>query len=68
MLRLSRIAGDKIAGKVSHRVELLVRRSYLFRYIKKPIEQINDAEWLSVPDVGYQTLREIRKVIPAPMP
>ncbi len=57
---------QKIEGKVSERVRLVVARGYLLAGLVKPLEEITDKEFLACPEVGSKTLAEIRTVIPAP--
>lgn len=58
---------QKIEGKVSERVRLVVARGYLYAgRLVKPLEEITDKEFLACPEVGSKTLAEIRTVIPAP--
>ena len=57
---------QKIEGKVSERVRLVVARGYLYEgRLVKPLEEITDKEFLACPEVGPKTLAEIRMVIPA---
>ena len=56
----------EIQGKVSVRVELFLSRCYMFGDLKKPLNTITDAEFLSIAGLGPKTLANIRQVIPAP--
>jgi hypothetical protein len=57
----------KLAGKVSNRVLLLIGRQYLYGWLKKPLEEVTDDEFLSRENIGPRTLQEVRSVIPAPV-
>ena len=56
----------KLEGKISNRVYLLISRQYIWGNITKPLEEMTDINFLSLPGVGLKILKEIRAVIPAP--
>lgn len=64
--KLSAQEGGKLKQKASRRIYLLVSRCHLYGPLEKPLEQVTDEEFLSCYGVGPKSLKEIRKVIPAP--
>lgn len=56
----------RIHRMFSTRVALLLGRGYIYGNLDKPLEQVTDAEFLTVYGLGAKTLTEIRRVIPSP--
>lgn len=53
----------KLAGRVSEPVMLLLGRTYNDGLLNKPIEEVTDAEFLSLRGFGPKVLAKIRRVI-----
>lgn len=53
----------KLAGKVPHRIELLLARAYMRGDLEGPLEEIEDKVFEQIYGIGPLTLVEIRKVI-----
>lgn len=55
-----------LVGKVSHRTLLAVQRGYRIGYLKQPLDQITDKDFLRARCIGVTTLADIRRVIKSP--
>ncbi len=57
---------NKIAGKIPHRLEMLLARAYMRGDLEGPLEKIEDIELDRIYGVGRGNIAAIRKVIPSP--